>query len=882
MTSSTPSIPHRPGQNPQPRPSPTCRKAALILIIIFAFGLRLIRLGADSLWYDETVSVFLAGQRAGELIGHTARDIHPPGYYLLLRGWLLLTGYPTGRADPNGHGLEFMAAFLSLWFGVLLVPLSWRLARSLRLPEPAPLLAALLIAISPFGIWYSQEVRMYTLGASLGLLCLLATAQFLCRQLAQSRLWPAALLYMAGAAAGLYALYYFAFLLVAINLIVLPVLICGMRRSGRSLDRARSTIIRTERKRLGIWLVAQVGTLLLYLPWLPIAWRQATDPPVPPWRTPPRLGTALVESWTALNLGQSADASRLWPVLVLTLMLVSIGVTPAFLGVGERGKGARDKPLTPYPLSPIPYPLSLALLLAAAFGPLLLILMASVITPLYHVRYLFTYSPAFSVLVALGLAALWRWHQKLGRWLGTSALIVLLVGSGLSLRRFWSDPQFSADDYKTAVAELAQRWRPGDAILVNAGYAYTALLTYWPLPVAWHGRLSDLGPEQLRLLADSNGAVILQTGHVGGDPDLGWGDPRSDFYALPTEVLRERLGLLADATPRLWHYRIYDTVNDPQGVIREELKRNWTLFDDRVYAGEANMRVQGYLSRRWQSSGTPVAEFDNWLELRVTRPQSPVEVQAGQALNLRRVSWSRKPGTAGQPASLSLRLVDDRGEIWAQHDEPIGGNVADLHRLDRLPQPLHLDIPAGTAPLDYRLMLVVYNPQTGQPLSITSGAFAGRDAVELAAVAVQRPTPLAAPLPAAADFGPLRLVRASTPATVVSPGDVIPLSLLWQAAPDFAGEPLVVVVQLLDDNGQVVASLEEQPLASRYPTSAWQSGELVRDRHWLDVPIGTAPGRYRLIVGLYRAEDRQRLETVRGPLRLGKSDHVLIRKIQVR
>ena len=90
--------------------------------------------------------------------------------------------------------------------------------------------------------------------------------------------------------------------------------------------------------------------------------------------------------------------------------------------------------------------------------------------------------------------------------------------------------------------------------------------------------------------------------------------------------------------------------------------------------------------------------------------------------------------------------------------------------------------------------------------------------------------------PVQADFGPLRLVEASTPATAVSPGDEIPLSLLWQAAPDYQPEPLVVVVQLLDEDGQVVASLEEEPLAGRYPTTAWQAGELVQDRHTLVVP----------------------------------------------
>ena len=47
-----------------------------------------------------------------ELLRHTAGDIHPPLYYALLRGWLVLMGYGSGRADPAGIGLEFVRRLL--------------------------------------------------------------------------------------------------------------------------------------------------------------------------------------------------------------------------------------------------------------------------------------------------------------------------------------------------------------------------------------------------------------------------------------------------------------------------------------------------------------------------------------------------------------------------------------------------------------------------------------------------------------------------------------------------------------------------------------------------------------------------------------------------
>ena len=209
----------------------------LLAAILVAFAVRLYRLGAESLWYDETVSVYLSRLPLPAMFAHTAGDIHPPGYYALLHAWQALT------APSLAHGLEFLYAFPSLVFGLLALPLLYALGR--RLFGPRTGLAALWLgAFAPFLVWYSQEVRMYTLGAFLGLLCLWALLKFCApspsrktprrhlrstlpgrhrpRPAASGRLryaWLA--VYILAAAAGLYTLYYFLFLLVALNLIAL-------------------------------------------------------------------------------------------------------------------------------------------------------------------------------------------------------------------------------------------------------------------------------------------------------------------------------------------------------------------------------------------------------------------------------------------------------------------------------------------------------------------------------------------------------------------------------------------------------------------------------------------------------------------------------------
>jgi hypothetical protein len=48
------------------------------------------------------------------------------------------------------------------------------------------------------------------------------------------------------------------------------------------------------------------------------------------------------------------------------------------------------------------------------------------------------------------------------------------------------------------------------------------------------------------------------------------------------------------------------------------------------------------------------------------------------------------------------------------------------------------------------------------------------------------------------------------------------------------------------------------------PTSTWPVGETVVDRHALWLPPDTPPGRYRLVLGLYRPGDGQRLSLANG------------------
>lgn len=660
------------------------------LILSAAFALRLYRLGISSLWYDETVSVFLARQELAELTRHTAGDIHPPLYYYLLHFWGRFAGWS-----------EFAMAFVSLCFGILLIALVYRVARE-WFDNRVAMLAAVLVALSPYNLWYAQEVRMYTLGATLGLASVYFFARLVKSSMAgnpkiASRQFIA---YAITSALGIYTLYYFAFLLVFENL---AALIWVIRTASQD-----------RKSKIATWVSSQLAVLGLYLPWLFIAVRQAIDPPVPPWRSFTWLPQVLLESFSALALGQSIDPLIAAPVVILVAWVI-------LFALKQNGSSTAVGGL---------------FLLGYTFVPLTIIFVLSVWKPLYHVRYIFTYSPAFYILLALGFS---RIAIHTSRYIVYAILAVLITASTFSIYQFWFNPQYAKDDLRGAVNYLEERWRPGDAVLINAGYTYTAFALYFDQPLAWRGRLTEFAPHDPRA-----GAIVAQTGSIGGAPNLGWGDPRSDFYATTSDETRAALDRLFAAHPRVWMLRLYDTVVDPDGIIRDYLATHGRIIDDQGFAGESFARVQGYLTTRAPISLLPSTVtrrdvvFGNRIALLGIEPVS-LNVRSGTAIDLN-VYWQ-----AIEPTNIDNRLFiglyADDGTLVASVDEIPIGNALGTSRWtpgEILREPIRVPLPAHTPPGNYELRTSLYNPLTNEALEARGAAVSADHYVRLMNVRVEK------------------------------------------------------------------------------------------------------------------------------------------------
>ncbi len=113
-------------------------------------------------------------------------------------------------------------------------------------------------------------------------------------------------------------------------------------------------------------------------------------------------------------------------------------------------------------------------------------------------------------------------------------------------------------------------------------------------------------------------------------------------------------------------------------------------------------------------------------------------------------------------------------------------------------------------------------------------------------------------VPVRARFGPeIRLHGCAVGEGPFAPGDVIPVTLFWEA--DAPPGRYKVFLHLLDAEGNLVAQNDAEPRGDLSPTFIWSVGEVVTDRHGVYLPPDLPPGRYRLMVGMYHVDTGERL-----------------------
>jgi hypothetical protein len=109
------------------------------------------------------------------------------------------------------------------------------------------------------------------------------------------------------------------------------------------------------------------------------------------------------------------------------------------------------------------------------------------------------------------------------------------------------------------------------------------------------------------------------------------------------------------------------------------------------------------------------------------------------------------------------------------------------------------------------------------------------------------------------------------------PGGGIVVALRWFATAR-PSRDYTVFVQLRDDRG-TAAQHDSPPVEGSVPTSHWQPGDLVLDRHGLKAPPAGPPGRYRLYAGLYDPATGRRLKLLDERGQPAPVDELFVRQV---
>ncbi|MEX5511099.1 glycosyltransferase family 39 protein [Pseudomonas paralactis] len=390
-----------------------------IPILALAMALRFYHLTSAAIWGDEGSSLLLSEYALADLWFHAAHDVHPPLYFLLLRGWIEVFGDSIGSIRS-----------LSAIPGVAVVGLGIWLTRQLS-TRRAAVLAGILLALLPTAVRYSQEVRMYSL---LGV-CLLGATLALVYWVRQPERARYLAVYVLLMSAGFYT-HYFTALCVLVHWAYL-----GLQAPGQRL------ITRPA------WWVANVAIVLLYLPWLPNLLdlvqhvEQLKVGGDIGWEEPVNLLSLPSMVWQFLL---QDDGLGLWPPLfwLLPLLLAVVVVSTAW-----RNNAAR-------------LPALFCLL------PLLLVYGVSFISPVFIERYLTVYALGLPIVLALAID---RLPSRLS-WLGV-ALFALFVGVELlGLKNNFEVDEH--DQFNVPVEFVNRNYQEGDRIVLSDMMWYLSYVYY--------------------------------------------------------------------------------------------------------------------------------------------------------------------------------------------------------------------------------------------------------------------------------------------------------------------------------------------------------------------------------------------------------------------
>ena len=411
-------------------------------LTLVAAGVRLV--STRGLWVDEAITVAQAQLSFGGMLDQLrVTDVHPPLHHTIV--WVLVR-----IADTSEHVVRAP----SVLAGALLVPAVFGLGNVLY-GRRTGLIAAALVAVAPFAVWYSQEARMYSLFMLLATIALWA-------QIAAIRgngrwAWTA---YVLSTAAMLWTQWF----------AIVPIAAQQLIFAGVFLQRRRD---RAQRRRFFLVWTAALGAIgVLVLPLVPIgldqlaAYTSRSGQGVSATTAPSQAGAAA--SGLAGDISVYAvGANALWAVVgyhsdqVMT-QLAALWPLLLLVGLAALGRGRSNR--------------TTALLVCIAVPTLAFVAAGFVKRDLFELRYFTAVVPLILLLLARGMTSIFTRHRA-----QVAAAVVAVGVLGISL----VDQQLNGAnprryDFEGALEQIVPVAEPGDVVLYEPDYLGDVVEYYAP------------------------------------------------------------------------------------------------------------------------------------------------------------------------------------------------------------------------------------------------------------------------------------------------------------------------------------------------------------------------------------------------------------------
>lgn len=334
-----------------------------------------------SAYFDEGYSAYLAKQDVLTMAGYTALDVHPPLYYALLHFWQGIAGTDVGPLRI----LSVIFAWIAVIFGFLTVR-RW-------FGRHAAWLAVLLMALSPLFIRYGAAMRMYTLALAIAF----AATYVLLRATADTKQRKWWIIYGVLVSAGMWTNYF-----TALVWLTHLIWLAYEHRQNKKIMRR--------------WLLAVVGAVVLYLPWLPwLVFRYGEIQANGFWIKPISIDTLSSTVTQSLVFRSAADTTS-WLGVGVIMLVTSLSVA-GYVAY----KHVKKQQQAPF-----------RLVLAMSSLPIILLAVSSLppLRPSYVYRYVLVAAVACSLLMAIILTyARFKQHDTAKR-VGLTTLTILILMSG--------------------------------------------------------------------------------------------------------------------------------------------------------------------------------------------------------------------------------------------------------------------------------------------------------------------------------------------------------------------------------------------------------------------------------------------------------------------